>query len=322
VIIFIAALVLAILVISKAGNVFVDSACKIARALGVSQTVIALTLIAFVTSAPEFFTSLIAAGLGNVGISYGNVIGSNIINITPILALAAIFGMARVRGGGVGDGLFMLGAGGLLVAMSLDGVVGLAEGVLLLAVFALFLKFVLRRTAEKGVPNIKKRGRLPKLFALFALGIAGVIVGARLLIFGGAGIAHEALEVAGLSRLEAEAAIGFTVVAIGTSIPELATIVISIRKRLPEISVGTIIGSNVFNTAFIIGGAALAGVARGLPLEVDSQGLFFSNPMMLLSMALLVGFMLGRKKLARRHGVALLGFYVVYLVGLALFYAH
>lgn len=121
---------------------------------------------------------------------------------------------------------------------------------------------------------------------------------------------------AGLTELEAEAAIGFTVIAIGTSIPELATIVISVKKRLPAISVGTIVGSNIFNTALIIGSAALI-----KPLEVDSQAIWFSNPMMLATMAVLLWFMWRGQRLTRGQGLALLAFYSFYLVGLAFLYA-
>ncbi len=321
---FILALVVAILLIAKAGNLFVDSACRIARAIGVSQAMIALTLIAFATSAPEFFTAIIASGSGHMGISYGNVVGSNIINITPILALAAVFGMARIRKGGVSEGLIMLVVGGALAAMSLNGIIGPIEGLLLLAIFVLFLRFVLKKESIRRknlkLPIPKKREGLPKLFLLFIIGTAGILLGSWLLVFGGAGVAQTALVAAGLTTLEAEAAVGFTIIAIGTSIPELATIIISIRKKLPEISIGTIVGSNIFNAALIIGSASLVSAARGASLGVDSQGLWFSNPMMLLSMALLVGFMWGRKRLTRRHGITLLAFYGFYLTGLALFY--
>lgn len=305
---FVIALIIAILLIAKAGDLFVDSACRIARALGVSQAVIALTLVAFATSAPEFFTSTMAAGLGNVGISYGNVVGSNIINITPILALAAIFGMAHVGREQFGEGVIMLAVGGALAAMALNGVIGPVEGLLLLVIFVLFLRFVLKREARKTKNKIQsEQKRLGKSVLLFILGTVGVIIGARLLIYSGVGIA--------MGVGVPEAAIGFTLVALGTSIPELATIIIAISKRLPEFSVGTIIGSNIFNAALVIGSATLI-----RPLAVDNQAIWFSAPMMLVAMGMLLGFMWGRRKLTRGQGIALIMFYAVYLVGLALIY--
>lgn len=305
---FLFALAAALILIWKAGDVFVDSSCRIARALGVSTAVIALTFVAFATSAPEFFASIIAAWRGNVGISYGNVVGSNIIDITPILALAAIFGVAYISQNQFTEGLIMLAVNGVLIAMAFDGTIELVEGLLLLAIFLLFLRFLLRREAKRGRKEIPSgRERLWRSLLLFALGTAGVILGSYLLVYSGVGIA--------LSVGIPEAAIGFTLVAIGTSIPELVTIVISIRKKLYDISVGTIVGSCIFNTAFIIGWAALI-----RPLAIDSQALWFSNPMMLVIMVLLVGFMRGRQRLTRGHGLVMLIFYASYLAGLASFY--
>ena len=308
-ILYILAFVAAIVLIAKAGDVFVDSACRIARALGVSQAVIALTLVAFATSAPELFTSTIAAALGEVEISYANVVGSNIINITPILALAAIFGAVSINRERIKEGIIMLAVGGILAAMALDRQIGMIEGLLLLLVFVLFLIFVWKREAGGERKKFSQsRERLGHLFLLFVLGTAGIILGARLLVYSGVGVAR----VVGVP----EAAIGFTLVAFGTSIPELATIIIASAKRLPEISVGTIIGSNIFNTALIVG---CASVIR--PLEVDSQAIWFSNPMMLAAMLLLLGFMWTGFRLSRREGVGLLAFYVFYLAGLAFVYA-
>ena len=307
---YILALLVGLGLIAKAGDLFVDSACKIARGLGVSQATIALTLIAFTTSAPEFIVSIMAAWLDNVGISYGNVVGSNIVNITPILALAVVFGVVSVTRERLDEGVIMLAIGGILAAMVLDGQVGTIDGLLLLAIFLLFLRFVLRREAAKRArEGVARSGGLRRWFTIFALSTAGLIVASRLLIFGGVGVAM------GLGV--PEAAIGFTLIALGTSIPELATIVIAIHKRLPEISAGTIIGSNIFNIACILG---LASLVR--PLPIDAQAFWFSNPMMLVAMALLLGFMWTGMRLTRREGVGLFTIYAFYLVGLALFYAQ
>jgi cation:H+ antiporter len=307
VILYTLAFIGAVLLIAKAGDVFVDSACRIARALGVSQALIALTLMGFATSAPELFTSTIASGLGNVEISYGNIVGSNIINITPILALASIFGVAKLKRGRPDEGIIMLAVGGALTAMALNETVGRVEGLLLLLLFVLFIEFVMKvgareRRMRKNL--IPKQNRLRRLILLFVLSTVGVIIGSRLLIYSGVGIARE--------KQISEAVIGFTLVAIGTSIPELATIIISIRKKLPEIAVGTIVGSNIFNIALILGCAALI-----RPLTVVGSSLWFSNAMMLAAMALLLAFM-WRGRLGRSEGAVLLSLYAFYLVGLAI----
>ncbi|MCD6247977.1 MAG: calcium/sodium antiporter [Hadesarchaea archaeon] len=308
-ILYVVAFVAAVVLIGKAGDVFVSSSCGIARALGVSQAVVALTLIAFATSAPEFFTSTIAAALGEVEISYANVVGSNIINISLVLGLAAVFGAVNVNRERLKEGTIMLGIGIVLVLMALDGEVSAIEGVVLLLIFVLFLKFVWGREANRGRDN-STRGRegLGRLFLLFVVGATGTILGAWLLVYSGAGFAR----VVGVP----ESAIGFTLVAVGTSLPELATIIIASAKRLPEISAGTVIGSNIFNAALVIG---CASVIR--PLRVDHQAIWFSNPMMLIAMLLLLGFMWTGLKLSRREGIGLLAFYVFYLAGLAFLYA-
>jgi len=305
------ALLVGLVLIWRAGDLFVDSACKIARALGVSQAVIALTLVAFTTSAPEFFVSTMAAGLGGpgVGISYSNVVGSNIVNIALILALAVIFGVTVVSRERLHEGAVMLAISGVVAAMALRGEIGPVEGLILLAAFALFLRFVVRREVKKREEQkVVAGGGLGRWLALFALSTAGIIIASRLLIFGGVGTA----ETMGVPP----AAIGFTLIAIGTSIPELATIVIAVRKRLPELSIGTIVGSNIFNIAVILGCASLL-----RPLPIDAQMLWFSNPVMLLTAGALLLFMWTGRKLTRSEGFALLCFYAIYLFGLAVWYS-
>lgn len=304
---YIGALFASVVLIWKAGNVFVDSACAIARGLRVSPAVIALTLVAIATSMPEFFASTIAAWLGSEGIAYGNVVGSNIVNIAPILALAAVFGAALVHRERLREGGIMLAIGGVLVIMALDRQIERLDGLLLLMTFALFSGFVFKRQRKKAGGKADPTG-FAKPALLFGLSVTGVIVGARLLVYSGVGIA--------LGLGVPEAAMGFTLVAIGTSIPELATVVTATLKRLPEFSMGTIIGSNIFNTGFILGCAALI-----RPLAVDSQTFWFSNPMMLAAMALLIGFMWTGMRLSRREGIAMIGFYAFYLCGLVYLYA-
>ena len=310
-ILYIGALFASLVLIWKAGGVFVDSACAMARGLGVSRAVIALTLVAFATSAPEFFASTIAAWLGHpeVEIAYGNVVGSNIINITPILAIAAVLGATLVDRERLKEGGIMLAIGGVLVAMALHNhQIDRWEGLVLILIFVLFLGFVFKRERKRARGKTASRTGLVKFTLLFALSAVGVILGARLLIYSAVGIAS-------ILRVP-EAAMGFTLVALGTSIPELAAVVIASFKQLPEFSVGTIIGSNIFNSALVAGCAASI-----RPLAVDSKALWFSNPMMLAAMVVLLAFMWTGMQLSRREGIAMLGFYAFYLGGLACLYA-
>ncbi len=315
---YVGALVLGVLIIGKAGDIFVESARRIAQALGVSRVFIALTLIAFATSAPEFFTSLIAAALENYGISYGNVVGSNIINIAVVLAIAAFFGVARIERGNLIDSLFLLIISAVLVLLSLDKSITWSEGTMLLVLFALFVWIAWKK---EGNPAPKRRANLKQLVGIFCLSAVGLFIGARLLIYGGAGIAESLLISAGFSKLEAEAAVGFTIIAIGTSLPELATVLISAKKRFYDISLGTIIGSNVFNIGLIVGSASLATAAKGSALLVDSQAIQVSNPVMLLSATLLTAFVFRRKRLTTWQGMVLLLLYFGYLAVMLLFYS-
>lgn len=316
---YLVALIVGIGIISKAGDLFVESAQKIALALGVSAGFIALTLIAFATSAPEFFTSLIAAALGNYGISYGNVVGSNIINIDVVLAIGALFGIASIEKNNLIDGLLMIIISGVLVLFSLNGAINWIEGVILLVLFILFVWTAKKK--DVGGSRPKKPANLKKLVAIFCFAAVGLFVGARLLVYGGAGIAQGILTAAGLTPLEAEAVVGFTVIAIGTSLPELATIIVSIRKKLYDISIGTIIGSNIFNIGLIVGTASLATTAKQGALLVDSQAIWVSNPIMLLSAVLLTAFMFKRRTLTKLQGVLFLLLYAVYLSAMLLFYS-
>lgn len=311
---YLGALCVGIAIIAKAGDYFVDSACEIARVLRVSQALVGLTLVAFATSAPEFFTSTIASWLGNVGIAYGNVVGSNIANICLVLAIAMVFGVARAEGKAIQNSAIMLGMGALVALMALKKMIYPFEGVLLLAILALFLKLAFR---EERLPPQRSSPRLRKPALVFTLSTLGVILGARLLVYSGVGIAR-ALGVP-------EIAVGFSLIAFGTSIPELATVIISILKRLPELSVGMIVGSNIFNIGSVLGFSALV---RGIkeftffpsaPIGVDTPSLWFSNPFMLAVFALFLAFT--AQGLKRWQGLLFLVLYGAYLVGLGIQYA-
>jgi cation:H+ antiporter len=206
------------------------------------------------------------------------------------------------------------------VVFALDGVLMPLEGLLLLLFFSFFLIATCRKERQAVAPE-EAAGSLKRLLVLFAFAAVGLFVGARLLVFGGAGLAREALVSAGLSPLEAEAAVGFTVVALGTSLPELATILISIKRRFYEISLGTVIGSNIFNIGLIAGTASIATAAVGGALLVDEQAIRLGNPAMIALSALLAVFTVNRKSLARWQGAVLMLLYISYMGLMGAFYS-
>jgi len=295
--------------IAIGGNAFVDSACAIARRLGVPRAVIGLTLVSFATTAPEFIASTMAAGMGNVQLAYGNVVGTCIANISLILAIVAVAVMIPVERDRLNEGAIMVGLGGLVTIIAWDGTLSRYEGMGLLLLLVLFLRFIARR--ERRNARIAREGRprhpakLGRLLLLFSLGALGILVGSRLLIYSGMGIAKSL----GVS----EAVIGFTMVAIGTSLPELVTAIVSAFKRIPELSLGNIVGANILDLTWVLG---LSAVIR--PLAVGFQAIWFSNLMMFLIMALLLAFMRTGQRLTRGEGWALLALYAFYLVGLVL----
>jgi cation:H+ antiporter len=303
------ALIASIALIAGAGNLFVNSACSIARGLGIPRAVIGLTLVSLATTVPEFITSTTAAGLGNVEIAYGNAVGTCIFNAAAIVGIAALIIAIPVAKHQLHEGWVMLGFGALVTLLALDGGLSRVEGLLLLLIMVAFLALITRRESKNRVSNkIKPSGEsLRRPAALFLLGAVGIVIGSRLLIYAGVGIAT----LIGVS----EAAIGFTIVAIGTSIPELTTAIISAAKKVPELSLGNIIGANILDLSWVLGMAAVIN-----PLPADAQTTHLSNPIMLLIMGVILSAMVVRRKLTRKHGVLLLGIYVAYIVGMFAFW--
>lgn len=307
---YVGVLFVGFVIIAKAGDIFVDSSCVIAKKLKVSRAVIGLIVVAFATSLPEFVLSTMAAGLGRVGIAYGNIVGSCIGNIGLVLGVAVIGVAIPIGKERLHDGVIMLAVGCILTLMGLDGELSRYDGIGLMVAFALFLGFILRREIKrKSSPSkgakIPRKLKYPTL--LFIVGALGVVIASRMLIYSGVGIADEIL---GISPT----VIGLTVIAIGTSLPELATAVVSAVKKVPELSLGMILGSNIFNIALVLGTSSMIA-----PLAVDSQSIEFSNPVMLGTMALLLAFM-ARRRLTWKLGILMLGLYLFYVVALFAFW--
>lgn len=306
-ILYLLVLLMGILIIAKAGDAFVDAACAIARGYGVPQAIIGLTLVSFATTAPEFLTSTMASALGDVDIAYGNAVGSIIANTALILAVTMVAVPILVERERVHDGLVLLGLGAILILLTLNAELSRYEGVGLLLVLGLFLWFVIGREAKReGRSKSGEKLRLMERFLIFGISALGIAIASRMLIYSGVGIAE-------FFRVP-EIVIGLTVIAVGTSIPEFTTAVISAVKKVPELSLGNIIGANILNLVWVLGTSS---VIR--PLQVDSKSIWFSNPVMLAIIALLLAFM-ARGRLKRWHGILFLAIYLSYLIGLALCY--
>ena len=286
------------------GNWLVSGGASIARKFRISNLVIGMTIVAYGTSTPELAASIAAAG-EHSAIILGNIVGSNIANVGMVIGIAAIIVPLAVHKSVLRKEIpIMLGVSLLLVAISVDGELTQYDGILLLiglGVFAIYtfkdaMKQREKESEQEPIP-VTKNFYL-KSVGLIGLGIGFLYVGAFLTVDNAVVLAKEF----GLS----EKIIGLTVVAIGTSLPELITSIMAIRKGHTDIGIGNIIGSNIYNILMIMGvGAALGGVMISADVYVDYA------IMILFSLSILIAIKTGM--IRRAMGVCLAMGYVVYL---------
>jgi len=291
-----------------AGDLLVRGSSRLALGLGISPLVVGLTVVAFGTSAPELAVSVNAALLGQDDIAIGNVVGSNICNIGLIVGLSGLLRAMQVETRLVRlDMPIMLGCSLLMLGLLIDGGVSRPEGALLAAGIVGYVSFTLlvaRRAGNTGAGSSRPAAsrRWPAVLMVIA-GIAGLTLGARLFVDGAVTVAM----VLGIST----AVIGLTVVAIGTSLPELATSVIAAIRREGDIAIGNVVGSNIFNILSILGITALI-----RPLSIGGVTLADVGVMVGFAAALWV-FMAWRSQVTRPEAGLLLAGYLGYLGWLA-----
>ena len=305
---------MAILVAGAEG--LVRGASRLGAAAGVSPLVIGLTVVAYGTSAPELAVSVHAAVTGAGAVAVGNAVGSNVFNILVILGVTALFGGLVVQ-----QRLVRIDVPLLLVVtaatwwMAADARIGVGDGVLLLVGFCAYSVFsylVGRRepgtvVAEYeeafGVPS--PRRVWPRALGLVVAGLGALVLGAQLLVDG----ATELAVAVGVSDL----IVGLTVVAAGTSLPELATSVVAIRRGERDIAVGNIVGSNIFNLLAVLGAAAVAGNGVPVPAEAIATDIPVALLVVLVALpALAMGLLV-----TRWEGALLLAGYAAYVAYLA-----
>lgn len=295
------------------GDWLVKGAARLATALGVSALVVGLTVVAVGTSLPELLVSISAALQGTNGIVLGNVLGSNIANIGLILSIAALIAPIAVHWKLlIREIPIMIGASVLALLLSLDGVLTALDGVILMAGFGVFL-FVLLRTGsteegeisaeltefEEG-QGLTTKAKIPVELGRVAVGLVLLIVGAQFLVDGATGIARAA----GISEL----VIGLTLVAVGTSLPELVTSVIAAARKESDIAIGNVVGSNIANLFIILG---LTAVIRPVPV---SETILRTEYLIMIGFAVLLLPLVLRRNLGRSGAVLLLVGYIVFLI--------
>lgn len=300
------------LVIYKAADFLVDGAVGIAYKLNVPKIVIGVILVGFGTTAPEFTVSVLSAIRGLPEIALGNAVGSVIVDDTLALGLAVIVAPIAIRIERRSlrlFGLFLVGIDVLAFTLSLNGIISRWEGLLLLGILAVYLAYVIHTENRKRkiAPAVNeelashtKPGGIGVQVLRFFLGLAGVVLASEFLIDSAVFVA----KYFGAS----EAVIGLTLVAVGTSIPEIVTCVVAGRKGHGDLALGDIIGADILNILWIIGAASAAN-----PIQVERRVIFFAFPWMLIVVALMLLLARWSHTLHRWKGYLLVFVYLLYI---------
>lgn len=292
------------------GELLVRGSVAMAEQIGVSKLVIGFTVIAFGTSAPELVVCIQAAMEGVPGIAFGNVIGSNIANVLLVLGIPAlIYPLVCDSRSALRDSLVMVGASILFMVLAWQGVMEIWQGALLLSVLlAVILRsyFRARKEGDEGAEEALEEyeQNMPKniyvSISFIIMGLIGLIIGSHLLVNGAIIIA----KIAGVS----DEIIGLTLVALGTSLPELATSIIAAFRHHGDVAIGNVLGSNLFNITGIIGVTAIIE-----PMEAPAQILHFDLWVMLFVSLLVIPIFIAKKPIGRVMGAVFCLGYVTYI---------
>lgn len=310
-------LIIGFILLIKGADFLVEGALFIARRLKVSDLVIGLTVVAFGTSTPELFVNIIASMKGNTDIAIGNVLGSNIANIFLILGVSSIIFPLAVGKRTVWKEIplsllaaILLGilANDRLIDKSDFSALTRIDGLVFISFFIIFIYYtfgIAKRIGGMEKHLLAKQYGLVKSVLLVILGLIGLALGGKWIVDGGVGFALRL----GIS----ESLIGLTIIAVGTSLPELATSVVAAFKKNAEIAVGNVVGSNIFNIFFVLG---ISSIIKPLPFQVKSN--IDIGVAILASLLLFLSMFTGKRHLLDRWDgiifVALYAGYIAFLI--------
>ncbi|WP_026583243.1 calcium/sodium antiporter [Bacillus sp. J33] len=295
-------------------NFFVEGASKIAGFLKISPLLIGLTIVAFGTSSPEATVSILAALNGNADVALGNVIGSNIFNITLVVGITAMISPLQVESETIRKEIpfTLLASTALMIFISdrvlesvSEDIVTRGDGMILLLIFAVFM-YYLFEVARKSRSNTQSED-IKTSKAIWTKQILLTLAGLAAIIFGGDLVVRSSTEIA-VSLGMSETLVGLTIVAVGTSLPELVTSITAAVKKQSEIALGNIVGSNIFNILFVLGASATI-----TPLGVDPK-IFVDITIMILLTVVLLAFSRTHYAVGKYEGSFLAAAYVIYLI--------
>jgi len=304
--------IISLLMITKGADWFVESSVSISEKSGIPKVIVGATIVSFATTSPEFAVSATAAFLGHTDMTVGNAVGSVICNTGLILGLILSIKAASVDVESfIRKGFFMALSGITLILVSLDQHISQTDGIILLIIFVGFLyyNYKLQRAIFDGPEKVE---RVPfrhmyRDIAYFLIGPILVVIGSRIMVNSGIELAR----IVGIPEM----IIGLTLVAFGTSLPELITAISSTMKGHQDLSIGNIIGANTMDITLILGVCA-----QITSLEILNQSISYDFPAMLVFIFLLLIFGVTKKRLERWEGASMVMFYGLYIAGLIIWY--
>ena len=287
----------------KGSDFFVDGASSIAAILKIPTIIVGLTIVAFGTSAPEAAVSITSSLTGSNAMAVSNVIGSNLFNMLMVIGVAALLGDLLMERSVLEKDLpFLVGITLLLTAFIVIGWnISVVEGIILLAILAAYIFYLIRSAGKSGATNYVEKPKLtaPKSILFIIVGLAGIILGGDMVVNSASSIAMAL----GMS----ETLVGLTIVAIGTSLPELVTSLTALRKGENQLVIGNVVGSNIFNILFVLGASS---AISQIPLDSS----------MLIDVLLMVGvtilcFIFGKtqEKYDKKEGIILVALFIAYM---------
>lgn len=297
-------LVLGFLLLIKGADKFVEGSSKIADKFHIPQLVIGLTIVAFGTSAPEAAVSITAALNKNADIAISNIVGSNIFNILIIIGITSIILPLTIQKSTLKFELpYVIITTLVLLLLGLDGTLGLVDGIILWAMFIIFFIYLIRLSKSGSaqmddVPEANANDKIPILLLITAIGMAAIIIGSDITVDSATKIA----EIFGMSPRF----IGLTIVAFGTSLPELITSITAAKKGKDDIAVGNIVGSNIFNILFVLATTALI-----TPVPF-AKSFIIDTIVAIFAAVLLFGCVFRDRKVGKTGGIIMIISYVAY----------